>query len=532
MSDAVYREAVLASAPHAYWPLADGAGATLVAEIVGGRTGQVFGPVAFAAAADPWGAPAAAHFDGTGGQVVSVISEPADSGPFTIEAWYRVTGLGGCALVELNGSNIAATSGTYSPSLTLWSNNRLDGFCYGGSPSALEDPATSADGLWHHAVFVFDGTALILYRDGLHVATATGAVVRNGVQGFWRMGRGARISGLLLGDLAHIAVYNSVLTADDVAAHFAASQYVPSPPVVTTCVRKAWLTLPNGRTVGLEGPGWFCQKLDLGSPAVRDNVNNRPDRNGVLDQTMFLGARAVEANITTLVGAGARVDEVASQFGPFMDPALRPTLHYVLDRADNPERTLALRATGYSWPIIGDNQRDIQLQWSAPDPIARGTVLNLATAWTGTVGASGRVYNWTPDRIYPTGAGAPINGRLVSPGDVAFKPYLRIFGPVTAPRVLFAPDIGSSDRSQWPQIGFLPAFIINAGDFVGIDTENHTAYLNDNPALPVLDQVDWSLLSWPALDPAPNGWTMSMTGTSGMTASTQTQATWHDRYFA
>ena len=45
-----------------------------------------------------------------------------------------------------------------------------------------------------------------------------------------------------------------------------------------------------------------------------------------------MGTRVVSADITALAGAGARIDDVADNFAPFMVPSARPVLHYVLDR--------------------------------------------------------------------------------------------------------------------------------------------------------------------------------------------------------
>ncbi len=107
--------------------------------------------------------------------------------------------------------------------------------------------------------------------------------------------------------------------------------------------------------------------MNLGYPEVRDVVSNRPDQNGIDDRTAYFGQRVVSANITA---QQAPVDAVAASFAPFMVPAVRPTLHYVLERPGNPERTMTVRASGYSWPISGSKTRDIQLQWVTSDAVA------------------------------------------------------------------------------------------------------------------------------------------------------------------
>ena len=295
--------------------------------------------------------------------------------------------------------------------------------------------------------------------------------------------------------------------------------------MTVVCVRRAWLTLPDGRRVDLEGRGYFCSKLDLGSPTVREVVNNRPDNSGTVDRTAYMGSRVVSADLVALSTAGARIDEVAAAFGPFMDPGARPTLHYVLDRGENPERTLVLRGAAFGWPIAGPTERDIQLQWVAPDPLALDPAAQLATAWAAT-GTAGRAYDRTYDRTYPAGSGGAVAARVVTRGDTWVRPVLRIYGPLSAALVTFQPD-SPALRARVP---FVSAFRIDAGRFVTVDTDAHSAYFDDDPTQSVLSSLDWWNVVWPVLWPS-DGYTMSVTGT-GAGSPAQVQATWHDRYFA
>lgn len=303
-----------------------------------------------------------------------------------------------------------------------------------------------------------------------------------------------------------------------------------------TCVRSAWLTLGT-LSVPLEDDtaGYFCQSLDLGYPDVREVVNNRPGMDGIDDRTTLMGGRTVTAEITALAGAGARIDAVAASFAPFMTPAVRPVLHYVLDRPGAAERTLTLRAAGYSWPIVGADERDIQLQWVAADPVIRDPTLQTATAWSGAhPGNPGRLYNLTFNRLYPVGGGGPIPGTIESPGDVAVRPRLRIYGPITGPVVNFAmsdPVAGSSSAAVY----FLAGYRIDAGHFVDVDTAAKTAYVDDDPTQPALSALDWSQMGagWPVLPVLPATTQMTLTALGGNTTGvTQVQATWQDGYLS
>ena len=292
---------------------------------------------------------------------------------------------------------------------------------------------------------------------------------------------------------------------------------------VAECVRRAWLTLgPLTQPLEDEAAGLYCTELNLGYPEIRDVVNSRPDADGIDDRTRLWGSRVVSANITA---TEAPVDAVAASFAPFMVPSVRPVLHYVLDTGpDSAEKTLTVRASGYAWPISGSKRRNIQLQWVAADPIARDPIVNTATAWAGTGDVLGRVYNLVPSRAYPAGAGLPSAGTITGHGDVPVQPYLRIFGPITDPRVTFdtvGPPVVHSEVGM--------TYRIDAGHFVGIDTRLHTARLDDDPGASVLADLDWPRLVWPSLPNAPDSTTMQLSGT-GTTSASQVVATWQDGF--
>jgi hypothetical protein len=300
-----------------------------------------------------------------------------------------------------------------------------------------------------------------------------------------------------------------------------------------TCVRRAWLTL-DSRSVELhdEAAGYFVTELDLGSPDVRDVVNNRPDANGIDDRTQFFGGRVVSVTIVALEAAGAQIDAVASMFGPYMAPNVRPTLHYVLDRPGTPERTMTVRSSAYSWLVNNDYQRDIQLQWVAADPLAYDTVTKTATATPGASVADGRTYDWTPGRTYPDVTPTPAGAaNLTTNGDVPVRPLLVITGPVTAPLVNF--QIATSG-AQAGRVVFVQAMVIDAGKTVTVDCEQRRAWRDGDPSQDVTSFLNWSGIAnnggWPALIPGV-AIRMSMTG-STTTAATKVDAYWKDAYLS
>ena len=297
---------------------------------------------------------------------------------------------------------------------------------------------------------------------------------------------------------------------------------IAAPTPGAPCIRRAWLTL-DGAIQPLEdhAAGYACPELDLGYPDVRAVVNNRPDQNGIDDRTQYFGARAVTANIVALASAGAQVDAVATAFAPYMVPSARPVLHYVLDRPGAGERTLTLRASGYSWPLKGGAKRDIQLAWIAADPIARDPTTKSATAWAGTAAQNGRGYPLTFNRSYPTGTMPPTYGYIVSNGDVPVRPMLRIYGPITAPAVTLAGY----------RVATAFGFRIDPGHFADIDTAARTMYLDGDPTRPAMSSINWQTTTWPVLPAGGVQNLLALTGTSTSQVS-QVVATWNDGYLS
>ena len=292
-----------------------------------------------------------------------------------------------------------------------------------------------------------------------------------------------------------------------------------------TTTRTARLVL-GSLSVPLDDPdgGWICTELDLGYPDVRAVTNPNPVAHGIVDRSKFFGGgRTVTAKIMAYPGR-LTLDQAVAQFAPFMDVEARPTLHYTTD-GDTTERVLTLRTTAWSAPMGAPPERPFQLSWIAPDPIAQDANAQLATAWSGA-GGTGRTYNLTFNRTYPTGSTKPVSGTIQPHGDVAVLPLLRIYGPIQGAWVQFATNIQPSAAYY---VKFLPTFRIDATHRVEVDCAAHTAFLDGDVTQNVLGQLDWTQTVWPILPPAPDYTYMTLSGTN-TSDTTQVQASWNDRY--
>lgn len=223
------------------------------------------------------------------------------------------------------------------------------------------------------------------------------------------------------------------------------------------------------------------------------------------------------------------VDEIGALFAVYQIPNARPELHYVLDRPGEPERYTVVRATGYAWPISGAKTRDIHLAWLASDPFMYDPAEQVATALAGASTIPGRHYNLTFDRIYPVGGGVSTTGEIRSGGDIVVRPLLRIYGPVTNPVITMTPTTGADPSGPPAIIRFVSGFIIGAGQFVDVDTNQKTAFLNGDNAQSVMAQVDWAASVWPVLPTLPYFTFLTIRGDS-TSAITQVQARWNDGF--
>jgi hypothetical protein len=505
-SAGAYANAVLASGPALYWKLNDAVGATAPVESVQNLPMTVSGAPTFATS-DPWGGPAACHFSTSAASCIfnTNYMGPLSGASFSIEAWARPT-------AGFQNYMVCCVSGGVGDAMVLEpypSNDWYAMYFPTGLPlqhvfSPKSSVPITSDGNWHHWCWTRapDG-GTFLYFDGVAVSNNLAKVLAGAVSvSQVSMGTdldttGAPVAGHWYnGDLCHVALYARPLSAREVQTH-----YLSAPPA-TACVRQASLVAgPYQVQLDNPGGGWACQSLDLGSLVPRVVSQDRPDTDGAIDRTAYMSGRTVTVAITAVdsMSSGLSIDSIAAQFAQFALPGARPVLHYVLDRPGAPERTLTLRPANYDWPIAGAVQRDIALQWVAPDPIARDVVLKSTMARIGT------------------------NGSIVTAGDVGVRPQISLYGPVTTGML----TLQDNANNTLTQFGFVSGYVIAAGHRVDIDANLRTAYVDGDKTQNASGSIDWSVSSWPYV--AQTGAVLQLTGTA-TSAATRAVATWFDGF--
>jgi hypothetical protein len=183
-------------------------GTTVVDQV--GRTGAMSGPTWTSGQSG-----AGLNFDGSNDWVTVSDDVGLDlSGAMTLAAWVRPDSVTGWRTVLLKETGNGLAYGLYSsddeglPSVYINT---------GGTDIAATGPESLSAGTWSHLAATYDGSSLRLYVNGQLVATRniTGSIVTS--NGPLRFGGNAIWGEHLDGSLDEVRIYNTVLTANEIA---------------------------------------------------------------------------------------------------------------------------------------------------------------------------------------------------------------------------------------------------------------------------------------------------------------------------
>jgi signal peptidase I len=227
-----YSTQVLADSPYVYYLLDEASGASAADYSGNSRTG------AYAAVTSYHQAGALAHNFGYAvglagqGRIIGGGTGLSDPTTFTLELWFKTTTTTGGKLIGFE-----STTGATSPQADRHLFMRADGrLVYGGwvdsKPATIVSPNAYNNGGWHYVAVTAkpkaNGQDAVMYVDGVNVAAAVTSGTAK-YTGWWRAGYGSLPTGVgyppsasFTGQIDNVAVYQTVLTAARVAAHYAA----------------------------------------------------------------------------------------------------------------------------------------------------------------------------------------------------------------------------------------------------------------------------------------------------------------------
>lgn len=201
--------------------------------------------------------------------------------------------------------------------------------------------------------------------------------------------------------------------------------------------RSARLTATGLPDLPLDGTnGLSLESLQIGFPGERPVVRVRSLADGVIDDTAFLGSRAV--TISVRIASRSGTQNALDQLLPFMSPRYRTTLQYALaGDAPFPDRSLVLRGVDAPVVINGPSYVTIVMSWVSVGSYVRGAA-EQSRSIVLTAEEEGRTYDLTFNRVYAGGGvagsttivqngNAPAQWRIVL-GATATNPQFRING--------------------------------------------------------------------------------------------------------
>jgi hypothetical protein len=166
----------------------------------------------------------AIEFDSGSSQYISAgnPTELQFTSSFSISGWFKSSS-------ATNQRIVSKDDGTNRSYLVqLQSNGVVRGAIYTSGTGQLNDSASGfADGNWHHFVFTFEETVgTKLYIDNGSPTTDSVGAIDNDPADF-EIGRKGNNTNLFAGDIDEVAVWNKVLSADDVQTIYNATNNNP-----------------------------------------------------------------------------------------------------------------------------------------------------------------------------------------------------------------------------------------------------------------------------------------------------------------
>jgi sugar lactone lactonase YvrE len=294
-------------------------------------------------------------------QYISTSTSTASPGPqnFSISAWFKTSSAGG--LLVGFGSSITGSSGSYDRHIYMNNSGQIYYGLYPGTVKTINTTSTYADGNWHHVVATTSTTSgSNLYVDGVLQATDATMTTSQSYTGYWRVaydninGWTSQPSSFYFnGSLDDIAVYNTAISASQVATLYGAS--VTSPVCAGSTLSLSVNTV-SGATYSWSGPNSFSSSSQ--NPTVSSSATTAMA--GTYTCTVSSAGCSSSINVTAVVNAAPSATFTATSS---ISAGGSATITYT--GTDPSTSTYSWTFTGGS-PSTGSGQGPFSVTYSAP----------------------------------------------------------------------------------------------------------------------------------------------------------------------
>ena len=271
---------------------------------------------------------------------------------------------------------------------------------------------------------------------------------------------------------------------------------------------------PGGGVRLCNEEGYVVTGWEIGFPEVREVSRYRALADGVLDDSQFLGARAVSMNITLDVNKQdpqTSIDRLMS----FMTPHVRPRLHWTIPGSAQ-IRSMIVRGADAPVSIQGKQAHVVSVQWVGVNGSLEAADRKCSTIVPGDDVETGRTYDLTFDRTYPPGTA--IGRRIVqNDGNEVAEWEAAIYGDCLDP-VLTINGI----RIEFD-------YDLQAGQSIYINSRDRTILLNIDPFTSVYGSTNFTEWSWESVRLQP-GENVVQFNAASINAGAQAVICWRDTW--
>lgn len=209
------------------------------------------------------------NFNGTTSGYLNSTNNMKVGQQYSTELWFKTTTLLGGKLIGF-GNSSSGSSSSYDRHVYMQNDGRLVYGTYPGIARTITSTAAYRDGNWHHVVASQGWDGMKLFVDGKLVGSRPENTSQD-YTGFWRVGGdnlnnwpNRPTSNYFAGQIDEVAVYNRVLTSQEVNEHYLNGTGVAAPTAAFTfttneldvSVNGSTSSAPAGRTITSYSWNW------------------------------------------------------------------------------------------------------------------------------------------------------------------------------------------------------------------------------------------------------------------------------------